>query len=498
MSDVAQLLKPNICVGNTIINKVCLGNQPIQIENYFPSYLPFTNSSTPARALKDHNNNYHYVPNLTQSGLLTSTNMQNWKFKNLTLTNASSATTFRIRDMVCAENIIVAVGWFFTTGSPSSNFSNDFCIYSTDSYNWLSAKLPTNNRWSSVTHGNGTFVAVAGEGESVGSQFSGNIAAYSFDGINWNTATLPFSSWWQRVGYANETFVAIPSRFSQTLLPGQILSGAISQDGINWTAVPILTAYSGAPAIYGWGPIQEVRDVIFVPFNLASTRLFFTSYDGITWDQRLFPDWSLVVSHPPLSSYSGMRNVYTVDNKFVIRPYAATRSCIELVSDNGIDWTARKSSLSAAIITSFQDNNNIVHFEHSINAKSWRIWNTNRFTNNRVLYSAHFIPLNITQNNGFFRFDQLGTTNNPTLTCYRETNYDFIVSNGLTGNPFYFALRNNINNTTSVPGAFNNNALDGLSASRIMFTPTSATPDSIFYVNTRTPSMSGRIVIRNY
>ncbi len=52
---------------------------------------------------------------------------------------------------------------------------------------WNLATLPSSANWSSVTYGNGKFVAVAA---------SSNKAAYSDDGVNWKAATLPSSTNW--------------------------------------------------------------------------------------------------------------------------------------------------------------------------------------------------------------------------------------------------------------------------------------------------------------
>jgi hypothetical protein len=91
-----------------------------------------------------------------------------------------------------------------------------------------------------------------------------------------------------------------------------------------------------------------------------------------------------------------------------------------------------------------------------------------------------------------YNLSQIGT-NNPSLTCYRETNYDFIL-NGLTSHPF--SLRANIGNTsTAISGSFNNDQLNGKTSGTIMFTPNSSTPSQIVYQCTIHPSMSGIIII---
>ena len=80
----------------------------------------------------------------------------------------------------------------------------------------VTAALPTSVLWSSVTYGDGKFVAVA---------YDSNIAAYSTDGINWTKATLPTTAFWASVTYGDGKFVAVADEND---------IAAYSTDGINW------------------------------------------------------------------------------------------------------------------------------------------------------------------------------------------------------------------------------------------------------------------------
>lgn len=93
-----------------------------------------------------------------------------------------------------------------------------------------------------------------------------------------------------------------------------------------------------------------------------------------------------------------------------------------------------------------------------------------------------------------YSISQFGTLN-PTLTCYRGTNYDFIIKT--PSHPF--ALRTAANDaTTSVSGAYNNNVVTGNTDGIIMFTPNNTTPDTIVYQCGLHPAMVGTIIIRDY
>ena len=75
--------------------------------------------------------------------------------------------------------------------------------------------------WTSVSYGNGKFVAV---------DYGSSATAYSTDGINWELATLPSYQRWYSVTYGNGKFVAVASHSN---------AAAYSTDGINWELVTI-------------------------------------------------------------------------------------------------------------------------------------------------------------------------------------------------------------------------------------------------------------------
>lgn len=126
----------------------------------------------------------------------------------------------------------------------------------------------------------------------------------------------------------------------------------------------------------------------------------------------------------------------------------------------------------------------------------WRD-NENWIDYETVLYTTYFIPLVITQNGAYFDIDQVGT-NNPSLTCYRGTNYDFIVKSTLAEN---FALRLSAADTTTIiSGIYNHDPVNGInSGKRIMFTPTSNTPNTIIYQAVAAGARPvGTITIKDY
>lgn len=109
-----------------------------------------------------------------------------------------------------------------------------------------------------------------------------------------------------------------------------------------------------------------------------------------------------------------------------------------------------------------------------------------------VEFTSYSIPIEVSESGFSYSLSQIGT-NNPPLTCYRNTNYDFVLNN-LSSHPF--ALRVNAGDTsTAVEGSYNNDPLNGKSSGTILFTPNSLTPSEIVYQCTIHSSMSGIITI---
>ena len=161
-----------------------------------------------------------------------------------------------------------------------------------------SSVMPSETVWTSVTYGDGKFVAV--------SQYS-TTAAYSTDGINWTDCTMPSESRWYNVAYGNGKFVAV-----SYLINGST-AAAYSTDGINWTAFSLPYGYSES-VTYGNG-----KFVAMVNGNIA-----LYSTDGINWSNSKMPrseDWTSV-------TYG--------DGKFVaVSQYSITAA----YSTDGINWT---------------------------------------------------------------------------------------------------------------------------------------------------------------
>jgi hypothetical protein len=140
---------------------------------------------------------------------------------------------------------------FVAVGSTST------AAYSSDGITWSGSSI-ANTSWTGIAYGNGTFIAVAGVGQS---------GAYSYDGINWNFINLPSAT-----GGATIKFITYGNGF---FIVTNYVSTAIdySRDGINWLTSNRSSSFSIHTGLaYGNG-IYSILN-----FDEASF-----SYDGINW-----------------------------------------------------------------------------------------------------------------------------------------------------------------------------------------------------------------------
>ena len=92
---------------------------------------------------------------------------------------------------------------------------------SPDGITWTLQTSTTDNIWTSVTYGNGLFVAVARSG-------IGNRVMTSPDGITWTLQTSAADNIWTSVTYGNGLFVAV----ARSGIGNRVMT---SPDGITWT-----------------------------------------------------------------------------------------------------------------------------------------------------------------------------------------------------------------------------------------------------------------------
>jgi hypothetical protein len=175
--------------------------------------------------------------------------------------------------------------------------------HSTDGITWTQAAMPEAASWSSVTHGDGKFVAVASGSPS--------ISAYSTDGITWDQSSMP-GVYYGSVTHGDGRFVAV----------GDSNSSAYSTDGITWMQGNIPYQNNTWRSVtFGNGK--------FVAVSSSNNQMAAYSTDGIYWSVTYLP--SSYIPYNPTSYVS----VTYGNNKFV----AVSRSDDYIAySTDGISW----------------------------------------------------------------------------------------------------------------------------------------------------------------
>ncbi len=182
---------------------------------------------------------------------------------------------------------------------------------SPDGINWTSRTSASDNNWSSVTYGNGVFVAVAD-----GGPVTANLVMTSPDGINW-TSRSASSNAWKSVTYGNGLFVAVSSS-------GTTARVMTSSNGIAWTNRTASSNNNWSGVTYGNGQFVAVA-------NTGATNRVMTSTDGITWTGRsaaAASDWKSI-------TYGNGLYVAVANN--------GTGNRV-MTSPDGITWTGRTAS----------------------------------------------------------------------------------------------------------------------------------------------------------
>ena len=206
-----------------------------------------------------------------------------WAIRTASAANGWSSVTY-------GNGVFVAV---------SANGTNRV-MTSVDGTTWIAATAAEANTWNSVIFGNGLFVAVSGDGT--------HRAMTSTDGITW-TAQTAISGNWFSVTYGNNLFVASGD--------GKIMT---SPDGITWTARTATSAYNWRGVTFG--------NNLFVASAYDSIM---TSPDGITWTAR--------------TAVTGTNLWYSVvygNGTFVAVSQGGTNRV--MTSPDGTTWTARTAT----------------------------------------------------------------------------------------------------------------------------------------------------------
>ena len=218
--------------------------------------------------------------------------------------------------MTSPDGITWTMGTWENNASTTVNFCNglfialgyDTVITSPDGITWTRQTSPSLQAWSSVTYGNGLFVAVANSQPT-------NRVMTSPDGITWTSSPSPVvTKGWISITYGNDIFVA-------TTQPNgpDIELVMTSSNGINWTIRTAAAMKSWYSVTYGNG--------LFVSVSISGTVM--TSTDGINWTNSNVPEAGI-----------NWVSVTYGNGLFVAVAVGGSGNRI-MASPDGINWTSR-------------------------------------------------------------------------------------------------------------------------------------------------------------
>lgn len=154
--------------------------------------------------------------------------------------------------------------------------------------------VPQGNRLSSVTYGNGLFVAVG----------TGGAIVTSTNGTNWVARSLPVGLDVRSVVYGNNRFVAVGFGCSLT-----------STNGLEWSYASNTPPYQLYGVAFGTNT-----------FVAVGNRIIRTSSDGITWTTRSSP-------------FTSLRSIAYGNGMFIAVGYGGS----VMTSNDGTNWVTRSS-----------------------------------------------------------------------------------------------------------------------------------------------------------
>jgi hypothetical protein len=226
---------------------------------------------------------------------------------SLGVNNWKSVTYAALDDGSSLEKIskFVAVG--YETGTAQT------AAYSSNGSSWSISTLPVEAQWSSVTYGNGRFVAVAQNNTTVAISLDGEVwnitstlsssanssiiygrgifvvlhtgtstCSTSPNGVDWTVRTLPASANWVSVAWGNNRFVAVANNSNDI---------AYSLDGTTWTSVTVGSLDGSSVA--GFEQVRYGQGLFVTTAHKSGVENYsylLTSEEGLIWSIKGLPE----------------------------------------------------------------------------------------------------------------------------------------------------------------------------------------------------------------
>lgn len=180
----------------------------------------------------------------------------------LTVANSSDGINWTEHNTITSSNDV----WTSITYG-NGNFlaisGDGYSAVSEDGINWSQSLISSSSApWKDVVYGGDKFVAITGDADT-------NVFAYSTNGINWTQGSLPSSRTWKSLAYGDGKFVIASAMSGLT----QTSHVAYSSDGINWTEYQL-------EWFANWNSLNYLNNAFIL---IGSTNMAYYSSDGISW-----------------------------------------------------------------------------------------------------------------------------------------------------------------------------------------------------------------------
>ena len=242
----------------------------------------------------------HVVPGTSIVATLNSTTQYIIE-PRITVSSPGFTSTARTLASGTWTSVTYGNGRFVAVASGSTTSS-----YSTNGTSWTAGgALPASTTWTGVASGaissTTYFVAVAS---------GGTAAAYSTNGgTSWTSSTLPSSGTWADVAYGNSKFVAVASGGT---------AAAYSTNGTTWSSATLPSSSAWSHVVYGNGTFVAVS-------TTSSTAAAYSTDGGANWTSATLP------------SSANWTSVAYGNGRFVA---VASGGTVAAYSFDGITWTA--------------------------------------------------------------------------------------------------------------------------------------------------------------
>ena len=183
------------------------------------------------------------------------------------------------------EGAVFGNGIYIMGGSGSSNSTSIWRSTNTTTWSGVSG---VGADWDEFAYGNGTFVAIAfcqtallpTQNGSCGDTKLKRLMSSSDLGLTWTQRTIPNTNAWTSVTYGNGLFVAVSYPYTLGVAAGEAKKIVMtSPDGITWTSRTV----PDAAALQGWSDVTYGNGLFVAISNYGGGDRVMTSPDGINW-----------------------------------------------------------------------------------------------------------------------------------------------------------------------------------------------------------------------